>query len=71
VQGLCAVILRPTAVALAMGLAVLAFASVFNTLPMKIQFAVQVLLGALVYLTLLNAFHREVIVDIKSAIFSR
>ncbi len=65
------VILRPTAVALAMGLAVLTFASVFNTLPMKIEFAVQVLLGALVYLTLLYAFHREAIVDIKSAIFSR
>jgi lipopolysaccharide exporter len=64
------VVLKPTAVATTMGMVVLMFSTLSQSLPIKAEFLVQVLLGALVYSALLRVFHREVFVDIKSALVS-
>jgi O-antigen/teichoic acid export membrane protein len=61
-------ILKPTAVAAIMGVVVLMFSRISDSLPIKTEFLVQLLLGALVYSILLRVVHREVFVDIKSAL---
>src|SRR5262245_49580343 len=55
-------ILKPIALASVMGLAVLALPKLLDTLPVEPLFAFQVILGGLVYLTLVRLFFRDLLV---------
>jgi hypothetical protein len=63
-------VMGPISMAGVMAAVIFGFAALPVTMPMLVLVAIQILLGTLIYLTLLRTFQNHILLEFRSALFS-